>query len=92
MKFELTDDQIKKVQKWRAEQDAIVLARQRAAIADRGPDDSFTDGLAKAGIPYYGAIGGEITYSFIPNSIGEVVFVTHGGTKAELNLTDWDSW
>ena len=40
----------------------------------------------------YGAIGGVLTYSFTPTGVGCAITVTHGVTKEELNLTDYDSW
>ena len=44
----------------------------------------------KAGTDYYGAIGGQLTYSFTPNSLGCVVKVIHDITKEELDLTDYE--
>jgi len=38
----------------------------------------------------YGAIGGELTYSFTPNGLGCVVKVEHGTTKNVLDLTNYD--
>jgi hypothetical protein len=40
--------------------------------------------------PYEGAIGGGITYSFTPTSLGVVVKVKYG--DKELDLTDYDMW
>jgi len=42
--------------------------------------------------PYYGAIGGSITYSFTPTSLGVVVTVKHGATEAELDVSNYDEW
>ncbi len=42
--------------------------------------------------PYYGCIGGGITYSFTPTSLGVVYKVKHAITNAELDLTDYDNW
>jgi hypothetical protein len=45
--------------------------------------------------PYFGAIGGELTYEFSPTGLGDVVIVTMcKGSKWErqINLTDYDSW
>ena len=42
--------------------------------------------------PYYGACGGELTYSFTPCSLGMCVVVTHGLTKEEINLTNYEEW
>jgi hypothetical protein len=86
MKFELTEDQLLKVRAWCEEQDKIVVERQRASK----PRDVFTTALAEEGIAYYGAVGGELTYMFTPNSIGEVVVVKYSVTGAELDISDYN--
>lgn len=43
-------------------------------------------------VPYYGAVGGELTYSFTPTTIGLIIKVRHAMTGAEIDLTDWDGW
>lgn len=48
--------------------------------------------LQKKGAPYYGAIGGAVTYSFIPTSLGIIATVKHAVTKEEIDLTDYNSW
>lgn len=92
MQFEVTESEMGRIRTWAAEQDAIVVARQRKERATSGGLDPFLDALAEDGIAYYGAIGGELTYCFSPNSLGTVFVVKHEGTGAELNLTDYDSW
>lgn len=42
--------------------------------------------------PYYGAIGGHLSYVFSPNSIGLHVKVVHGGTGEELDITSYEDW
>jgi hypothetical protein len=42
--------------------------------------------------PYYGAVGGGLTYSFTLTGLGVVVEVTEYHTKKTINLTDYDSW
>ena len=42
--------------------------------------------------PYYGAIGGGVTYSFTPTGLGMIIEVTEGITGLTLDLTDVDSW
>lgn len=41
---------------------------------------------------YKGAIGGAITYSFTPTSLGQVFVVKNNLTGEILNLTDYASW
>lgn len=86
MKFEVTDEQKEKISKWAGEQDAVWLQKQKSS------DNSFARRLAADNIPYYGAIGGELTYCFSPTSLGDILVVKHGGTGAELNVTDFDNW
>jgi hypothetical protein len=84
MKFELNAAQLAKLKAWEAEQDAEVLVRQRA---EDHRNESFLATLAEAGIPYYGAVGGQVTFEFTPTSIGDLVKVRHSGTGAKLDLT-----
>lgn len=42
--------------------------------------------------PYYGAIGGGLTYHFTPTTVGLVLKVTEASTGKELDLTDCESW
>jgi hypothetical protein len=42
--------------------------------------------------PYYGAIGGELTYMFTPTSLGVVVKVKHEYTGDVLDLTEYSDW
>lgn len=41
---------------------------------------------------YKGAIGGHITYKFIPNSIGRTVSIKCSICDAQENITDYDLW
>jgi hypothetical protein len=40
--------------------------------------------------PYGGAVGGDLTYSFTPTSLGTVTSVESWGQK--LDITDYDLW
>ena len=42
--------------------------------------------------PYYGSIGGGLSYTIIPTSIGEIIKVKEHITGEELDLTDYASW
>jgi hypothetical protein len=86
MKFELDREQTRKAIAWFSEQHEKVLAAQRES------EDPFIKAEAERGIAYYGAIGGEITYSFTPTALGVVVKIKHAVTGNELDLTDYDSW
>jgi len=59
--------------------------------ADSDKLQSWLENIVYAnGQPYEGAIGGAVTYSFTPTSIGMVVKVhAHGH---ELDLSDYASW
>jgi hypothetical protein len=83
--FDLDDDQKAKLAVWVVEQDAKVLAQQRLK------DDPHLRMFTEHG-PYYGAIGGAVTYCFTPNSIGMVVTVKHATTGEEIDLTDYEAW
>lgn len=86
--FALDDEQAAKLAAWRAEQDKAVLEKQRAD----GADDPFIAAIHEHGQPYYGACGGELTFSFTPTSIGTVVKAKHSASGAEIDLTDYDAW
>lgn len=42
--------------------------------------------------PYYGAVGGGLTYSFVPTSLGTIIMVKELTTGKELNVTDALGW
>jgi hypothetical protein len=73
--FILTDDDEKKVEKFRRQQDKVWKKKQKPVDID----------------PYYGAIGGSMTYSFTPTNIGTVVKVEHA-TGAVLDISDYEHW
>lgn len=84
--FRLDDAQLVAINLWAAEQDRKVIEEQKSRDDLPG---YLTDNNTQ---PYYGAIGGELTYSFTPTSLGTVEKVFHSGTKQELDVTDYDSW
>lgn len=86
MIFKIYPEQKEKLALWRAEQDKIVLEGQKKSL----PEDE--QWLISDGYPYYGAIGGELTYKFTPTSIGMSLVVIHAGTNATLDLTEYDNW
>lgn len=42
--------------------------------------------------PYYGAVGGGLTYSFIPTGLGTIIIVKESITGKELNVSDALDW
>lgn len=82
LRARLTVNQLERLAVWRAEQDAKVLAAQKAA------------GL-ELNTPYFGAIGGSITFESTPTSLGavqKVIFCKGTEFEAELDLTDYSEW
>lgn len=67
-------------------------AQQAKLTAWSEEQDALTAAKQGADEPYYGAIGGELTYSFTPTSLGVAVVVRHALTKNEINLTEYDLW
>jgi len=88
MNFQLTQEDLEKVDKWLHE------TVYPAILKDQKKDPSkamwHTEDENGRVYPYFGAIGGDITYSFTPTSIGTVVKVESCGH--ELDLTDYESW
>jgi hypothetical protein len=44
------------------------------------------------GEPYYGAVGGGVTYSFIGTGLGDILIVKEATTGKELNVTQALDW
>lgn len=51
-----------------------------------------TYGSISPGTPYYGAISGGLTYSFIPTGLGNIIIVKESITKKELNVSHALEW
>lgn len=78
----LTPEQRERLERWCDEQKAKVLTDQQ----QENPDQKR---------PYFGAIGGSLTWTRTPTSLGTVTKVIFcQGTKweAELDLTDYSDW
>jgi hypothetical protein len=76
-RFELTDEETQKANEWMDQQDNIVRKKQ---------------GLSEDEPIYYGSIGGAVTFSFTPTSLGVIVKVRNSVTNNEIDLTDYHSW
>lgn len=88
MKFELTPAQVEKVSKWYAQVSQKVIDKQRETML---PED-FDEQTAFGEMPYYGAIGGGLTYMFSNTSLGTVVIVEEAITGEKLDVTDYEDW
>jgi len=86
MQFNLTEEDMEKVSKFNEEQNEKVYKKQ---VKKGGKIGEMASLYGKA---YYGAIGGELTFSFTPTGLGCVITVKHGVTGEELDLTNTDEW
>lgn len=43
-------------------------------------------------VPYHGAIGGELTFSFTPTGLGDIIKVQYAGDFEPLDVTGYDLW
>lgn len=77
MRFTLNSEQHTQIYVWLEEQEKLYKKLHNI------PDDVT---------PHYGAIGGELTYSFTPTTLGIVIKIKHNGTGNVLDVTDYDSW
>ncbi len=74
------------VDEWAASLRAEIIAIQKRGSAKT----DFGDILANE--PYYGAVGGGLTYAFTPTSLGTICVVTEAITKKSLNVADATDW
>lgn len=87
--FEISDEQNARVNTWLLEiVYPAVIEDQRKVPAYCAND--FAKSCWEMGFPYEGAIGGGVTYSFTPTSLGTVTKVTSWGH--ELDLTEYGDW
>ena len=67
--------------------DAWVESLKPEIMKLQGKSSPFKDGE-----PYYGAVGGGLTYSFIPTGLGDILTVTETTTGKNLNVSDALEW
>lgn len=85
--FRIGPEELAKIDPWL---DSIFEKRMGWCREQLGADfDRLTNGGTRL---YAGAIGGDLTYMFVPNSIGLVTMVRCNLTGEELDLTDYDEW
>jgi hypothetical protein len=87
--FTVTLEEQQKINDWLHTEvyPAIVAKQKKSSLANMIVSDEDGNEL-----PYFGAIGGDVTYQFTPNSIGMAFVVIHGSTGQKLDLTDYESW
>ena len=92
MKFELTEEQNKRLTAWLTKQETLAIAKQKETITESNNWHHVYASSWDQGYAYGGAIGGFLTYSFTPTSIGLVTKVTHAITKETIDLSDYEDW
>lgn len=88
--FSLTDVQSAELSEWSAQQNIKAVREQKANPPDVPIDileASWSDGY-----PYGGAIGGSLTFSFTPTSLGVVATVSDAHTNETIDLTAYTDW
>jgi hypothetical protein len=89
MQFEISNQSRQLIDTWLHTRVYPLILEQQKASAE------FVHQIARdtldREIPYSGAIGGELTYSFTPTSLGTIIKVKHS-SGAELDLTFYESW
>jgi hypothetical protein len=89
-KFELSEDQVKKISEWYESIKPKIVEAQNPNFGYAY--EVYANPVIDKQEPYYGTIGGGLTYSFTPTSVGMIIIVKESVTGEELNLTDYDSW
>lgn len=87
VKFELTKEQLSQLNEWvrGVEQRAAVLQVEKAKL--KGWGFPYPRPL-----PYHGAIGGGLKFTFVPNGIGVYCKVTEAITDESIDLSDYGDW
>lgn len=85
--FELTKEQVIKLNEWIIEVEKRAAAIQMEKAKLNGWKFPYPRPL-----PYHGALGGGLTFSFSPNGIGVHCKVTEGITGESIDLSDYSDW
>jgi hypothetical protein len=84
--FELTTDQIARLNTW------LVEVNKRAAVKQAGTGLGKLLMKGKTPLPHYGAIGGGVTFSFTETGVGVGCTVKESITGEEIDLSDYENW
>lgn len=85
--FELNKVEQAKVDEWVQGLRSEIIAIQKAGSATSGIDDTITGGE-----PYYGAVDGGLSYTFIPTGLGTIITVKETITGKKLNVSEACDW
>lgn len=83
--FKLSLGQFAELNEWLSgvEKRAAAIQREQYSVQDRVLPDA---------LPYYGALGGGLEFSFVPNGFGVCVSVREVITGESIDLTEMDNW
>ncbi len=85
LNFYISGDEQQKISDW-----LISIDKQiKAAEIDRRKNLKLKTNNIE---PYYGAIGGGLTYMFTPTGLGTIKTVVEAHTGEKLDLTDYDGF
>ena len=92
IQFNLDDKQINTLRQWELKQNQKAINMQKLMITYNHPSIDIYRECWDEGFPYGGAIGGEFTYSFCPNSIGINISVKNAITGDVIDFSDYENW
>ena len=88
MQFSVSDEEHKQIEEWLITTVyPEIIKKQKETMTNPSP---FVIEIWNQGFPSEGAIGGGVTYTFTPTSLGVVFKVIYG--SFELDLTKYDEW
>lgn len=90
--FSLSDNQQKKLDAWLKEVYAKTINMQKAMIEETHEFYHLYKESWDLGYPYTGAIGGNISYTFTPTSLGATLVVHESASMESIDLTEYDLW
>jgi len=91
VRFELSEDQVATLNEWMAGVHQRAIQIQQERMAQQTSEDREKSHQPSR-LPYYGAIGGGVTFQFSETSLGLVCKVRESITKEEVDLSEYDMW
>lgn len=87
--IKISEHTYKKLKNWISECDAKAVAKQRSEYKN---PDAVVIACWNDGYPYFGAIGGGISYTVTPTSLGAAIKARYTYLDEELDLTEYENW